>query len=160
MVQERTTDTLAIISMTTRQFWWVIATGAVVGIAAGFFGWLLTAVLFAPLFCHTDTTAACTQASVYANVGALILATGVGVFMLVRSQVYRPLLVGLAAALTLWGVLDMLRPLPWYGSVFIAVLLFALAYATYAWLARLRSFLFGVIASVVVLIIVRYILTT
>lgn len=160
MVQERTTDTLAVISMTTRQFWWVVATGAIVGVAAWLVGWLLNALLFAPLFCRTDTSAICAQAPQYANVGALILATGLGVLLLVRSQVNRPLLVGLAAALTLWNVLDMIHNLPWYQGMFIAALLFMVAYATYMWLARLRSFLFAVITSVIVLIIVRYILTT
>jgi hypothetical protein len=159
MVQARTTDTHAIISMTLRQFLWVIAAGAAVGVTAWLFGQLLSAWLFTPLFCRTGSSV-CSQVSQYANVGALILATGLGVFLLVRAQVYRPLLTGLGAALTLWGVLDMVHPLAWYQGIFIMALLFALAYGAFTWLARIRAFLIAVIISVVVLIIVRYILTT
>lgn len=159
MVQERTTDTLAIISMTVRQFLWVVASGAAVGLTAWLFGQLLNMWLFTPLFCRTGSSI-CASAPQYANIGALILATGLGVFLLVRTQIYRPLLVGLAAALTLWGVLDSLYGLAWYQVALIAALLFALAYGAFTWLARLRSFLVAVIASVLVLIIVRYILTT
>lgn len=159
MIQEHTTDTRAIISMTIRQFVWVVVAGAAVGVAAWLFGRVLSAWLFTPLFCRTGSSI-CSQAPQYANVGALILATGLGVFLLVRAQVYRPLLIGLAAALTLWGVLDMVHPLAWYQGMFIMALLFALAYGAFTWLARIRAFLVAVIISVVVLIIVRYILTT
>lgn len=159
MVQERTTDTLAVISMTVRQFLWVIASGAAVGIVAWLLGQLLSAWVFTPLFCRTGSSI-CASAPQYADIGALILATGLGVLLLVRTQVYRPLLVGLAAALTLWGVLDGLHGLAWYQGVLIAALIFALAYGAFTWLARIRSFLIAVIVSVVVLIIVRYILTT
>jgi hypothetical protein len=159
MVQERTTDTSAIISMTVRQFLWVIASGAAVGITAWLFGRLLNMWLFTPLFCRTGSSI-CASAPQYANIGALILATGLGVFLLVRTQIYRPLLVGLAAALTLWGVLDGFHGVAWYLAAFVAALLFALAYGAFAWLARIRSFLVAVIVSVVLLIVVRYILTT
>lgn len=159
MVQERTTETHAIISMTVRQFLWVILAGAAVGVAAWLFGQILSAWLFTPLFCRTGSSI-CSQAPQYADVGALILATGLGVFLLVRAQVYRPLLIGLGAALTLWGLLDIVHPLAWYQGMFIMALLFALAYSAFTWLARIRAFLIAVIICVVVLIIVRYILTT
>lgn len=148
------------IHMTTRQLIGVAITGLVTGVVAWLSAWLLSSIVFGPLLCHDTASSQCAAAPAYSEVAALVVATGVGVFGLVRLQVFRPLLVGLAAALSLWGVLAVLMGDSWLVGVSVLAVLYALAYALYAWIARIRSLLMAVIIVVVVLVLIRYLLTT
>lgn len=148
------------IHMTTRQLIGVAITGLVTGVVVWLAGWLLSSAVFGPLLCQDPASSQCAAAPTYGEVAALVVATGVGVFGLVRLQVFRPLLVGLAAALSLWGVLTELRGGSWLVGVSVLALLYVLAYALYAWVARIRSLLMAVIVVVVILVLIRYLLTT
>lgn len=147
------------IHMTSRQFIGVAVAGLVTGIAAWVLGWLFDVSIFHPLLCQDAASARCEASPISSEVTALIIATGLGVFLLVRRQIFRPLLVGLAAALTLWGVLANLMSGAWGTGILVTAGLFLVSYLLYAWLARLRSLIVSVIAVVAVLILVRYLMT-
>lgn len=148
------------IHMTIRQLIGTAITGLAAGIVAWLAGWLFDSVIFGPLLCHGAAGSQCTAAPAYSEVAALVVATGAGVFGLVRLQVFRPLLVGLAVALSLWGIEAQLMDGSWLVGVSVLAGLYAIAYTLYAWVVRIRSLLVAVILVVAILILIRYLLTT
>src|SRR3989344_5172113 len=79
------------------------------GVIIGSVAWLLTLLLnqyvMDAVFCgNQSTTNICLNSVVISGNIVLVFATIAGVLGLVRLGVYRPLLVGSAAAICLWGV--------------------------------------------------------
>lgn len=129
------------------------------GAGLGLLSWLLTIlvkqIIFVPLFCGDPTNAACVGATGSAGVLALIVAGIVGLLGLVRLGVYRPLLVALAAAVSLWGVALWTGEMEWYEAAAWSVLLYALVYVVYTWLVRPRTFGLALALVVIVAILSR-----
>lgn len=129
----------------------IITLGAVVGLVV----WGLTLVVdryvLTPVLCGGSQAMQCANTSLYAESVAAIIGAIVGLFFLVRLQVFRPLLVVLAAVISLWGIIGLSALLPWYGVGMTAVLLYAFAYGLFAWIARIRAF-WAVIVLLVVLV--------
>lgn len=148
------------VTMSYRQLWWIGLIGAGVGLAAWLLGMLLDAALFRFIFCREAGLSGCAVSSTYGNAAGLLIATGLGVWALVRIQIFRPLIIGLAAALTLWGVYGALDGQVWYVSMLVGVILFALAYMLFGWIMRLRSMLWAIAISILLLVIVRFVLNS
>ena len=157
-VRERLDRVEPAVTMSYRQLWMIGLIGAGVGLAAWLFGALLDMAVFRFIFCRGAGLGGCTDSSTYANAAGLLIATGLGVWALVRIQVFRPLLVGLAAALTLWGVLSVLEQHGWVVAMLVSVMLFALAYMVYGWGMRLRSLILAVTIGVILLVVTRFVL--
>ena len=100
----------------------------------------------------------CTQGLQYANAVANVLGAGIGLFFLVRIQAFRPLIIAVATLATLWGLVNITKSLPWYGIGLVSVGLYALTYATYAWIARLRLFWIVMLILVAMIVAIRLIL--
>jgi hypothetical protein len=149
-----------VILMSGRQIIGTIIIGAVVGLLSWGLAQLLDAYVFKTIFCHSMMTAECAQTPQYAAIGATILAAVAGIFALVKLQVFRPLLVGLGATVSLWGLMNVLSAMSWQMNVLLFAGLFAVAYLLFAWLARLRSFGLSVIAMVVIVVAVRFVLNS
>jgi hypothetical protein len=110
----------------------------------------------ANVFCRSaDDFAVCANGGTVAWSVAFVIVGVVSVFALVRSSVYRPLLVVLAAFVALWGIAPWLAPLAWYWAAVWNIVLFALAYALFAWLATIERFLYSFIATAIVVVLVR-----
>ena len=134
----------------------VLAVGAFVG----FFGWLLALGIYSwvitPVFCRsTDTASICADASVVAWVIGYIIMSIAGLFMLVRAGIFRPLLVVLAALVTLWLVGSWFMPTYWGAGLLWGTGLFALAYALYTWLASIEKFVISSVLIVAVVVLMR-----
>lgn len=132
------------------------ATGAIVG----FFGWLLTLGIhnwvLEPIFCRSsDTASICTNSGLTAWIIAYVIVSIVGLFMLIRANVFRPLLVVLAALVTLWAVGLWFMPLAWWVGLLWGAGLFAAAYALYTWLASLEKFVIASLLTLVVVVLMR-----
>lgn len=134
---------------------------ALLGAGLGLLYWLLTLlvrqVVFVPLFCGDPTSNMCVGATGSAGVIALIITSIAGLMGLVRLAMYRPLLVALAAAVSLWGLAAWTANLYWFEAIAWSILLFALSYVLFTWLVRPRSFAFAVISILVVVILIRII---
>lgn len=133
-----------------------VSAGALVGI----FGWLLTLGVrnwvLSPVFCRSaDTSSICANIDITAWIIAFVLVSVVGLFMLIRASVFRPLLVVLAALATLWLVGLWFAGAPWWVGMIWQTGLFALAYALYTWLASLDKFVVSVVSIVIVVVIMR-----
>ncbi|MGO3701948.1 MAG: hypothetical protein ACTJG2_02015 [Candidatus Saccharimonadales bacterium] len=133
----------------------VAITGAVVGLVTWMLAYALQRFVLGSLFCGDDTT--CERAVDYSGAIALIVTAIVGVIVLVRSLVYRPLLIVLGAVVSLWGIVSWLSGLTILEQVGWMVLLFALAYSAYAWLARVRNVVVMLILVALLLIASRVI---
>jgi hypothetical protein len=144
--------------MTSRDLIAVLATGAVAGLVI----WAVYRVLMgyvAPLvFCQDNTTSICASAPAVMDGVALIAGGVVGLLGLIRLRTFRPLLVVLAIVLSLGGLAQQLDTMPWYWAVPFATILFAVAYAFYAWVARVRVFWLAVAIIVLLGVLIRFVL--
>lgn|GEM_PF-5153231 len=134
----------------------VLAVGAFVGVL----GWLLTLGIhnwvLEPVFCRSaDTQSVCSNSGLTAWIIAYILVGIVGLFMLIRANIFRPLLVVLAAFATLWTVTLWFIADAWWVGLLWSMGLFAVAYALYTWLASLQKFFVSIALIVVVVILMR-----
>ena len=132
---------------------------ALLGAGLGVVSWLLTLlvrhIIFIPLFCGDPANAMCVGATGGAGVIALI-ATGIaGLLGLVRLGVYRPLLVALAAAVTLWGMSVWIGSLYWFEALLWSAVLYVLAYVVFTWLVRPRNFGFAIVLVAIVVLLAR-----
>lgn len=132
---------------------------ALAGAAAGFVLWLMTMlvkqVILVPLFCGDANAAMCLGAPGAASSIATILAGVVGLMGLVRVGAYRPLLIVIAALISLWGLGAWTSAMPWYTALAWAIIMYGLAYVAFAWFARIRPFVPALVVVVIVLILSR-----
>lgn len=147
------------ITMSGRQLVQVGIIGLAVGLLTWGLSYLLGMYVFKAVFCPSAGAMRCVAATQYGEATAAILAAGVGLFALVRLQIFRPLLVVIACTVSLWGMIGMLVILPNFTVLAACIILYGLAYAAFAWLARIRVFLVAVIFTVILLVLVRLILT-
>lgn len=131
-----------------------------IGLGVGLVGWLLMIVfrnfIIEPVLCRSaDTFVICNNGGTVAWVAAHVIVGVASLAALVRMNVYRPLLVVIAVFAALWGIGAWLAPMAWYWGLLWEGVLFAVAYALFAWLASLERFLFSIIATVVVVVAIR-----
>lgn len=156
MAQVNTTS--AYVAPDRRSILGTVLTGLVVGLV----GWLLSLAIqtwiIDPVFCRSPQTfAVCANGGTIGWVIAMILVSIASLLSLVRNGVFRPLLVVLASLIALWGASAWLGPLPWWQGMLWHGVLFALAYALFAWVARLSNFLIAVIITIVLIVAARLI---
>jgi len=145
------------VSVTLQQLTFVLAIGLIVGALVWGLTQLFDAYVAVPLLCGGE---GCAVASRYSEIGAVVLASGLGLFGLVKLRVYRPLLIALASAVTLWGIVGYASPLfPWYGVLIATALLYMLGYVAYAWLSRIRLFWLAALIFLLVIVATRLILS-
>lgn len=132
---------------------------AIVGVVIGAVEWLLTLlvrqVIMVPMFCSGTDRLGCGGATDSAAFFALLLGGIVGLMGLVRISVFRPLVIVLASAITLWGISGWLTGAPWYQVLGWFIVLNGLTYATYAWLVRPRAFAPALALVIVVVVLAR-----
>jgi len=137
----------------------ILVLGAVVGFVVWGLSVILDTYVLSAILCKGNTTLTCTGTVQYAETAATIIGAGVGLFFLVKLQVFRPLLVVLAATISLWGIVSLAGLLPWYGIGLSAILLYAFAYGAFAWVARLKSFWLVLVLLIALIAGVRLVLS-
>jgi len=140
------------------QFAQVVIIGAVVGALSWVFAQVLGIYVLKPASCSGDVLV-CAVSSYPAVMIAALMAGCIGLFGLVKLQIFRPLLVVIAATMGAWGVVSLLTALPWYGSLLATILFYAISYAAFMWIARIRVFWLVILISVVVVVALRLIVT-
>ncbi len=158
MAENKQGDQTTLIPMTLQQLLRVLATGAMVGLVT----WMLTSLLdiyvFKNIVCRGTESMQCAASLQYANISASILGGGIGLFLLARFQIFRALLVVIAATASLWGIVGMLDLAGWQIALPASILLFMMAYGLFAWIARLRSFVLALVTIIVLAAVVRFVL--
>jgi hypothetical protein len=140
----------AIIEQDSRVVMRVVLASMLLGLIAWALTYILQHFVLRAIFCQ-NPSAVCTNLSGYSGGISAIIVMVIGVVMLVRIGVYRPLLVALCVMVSLWGLASWINGLGIFESIFWTVGLYAVAYTLYSWLARLRS---AVIMLVVILLVV------
>ena len=146
------------VTMTFRELIVTALWGVAVGLVTAFVYIMLYKFVFSAVLCRPQSTGSCDQAPNYAATVAAVISLVAGVAALARLRIYRPLLVVIAVLVSLWGLQTDVIGMPWYWAVLATAALFGLAYALYAWLARIRNFILAVVVIVVVVVLVRWML--
>lgn len=136
---------------------------AIWGIVAGLLVWGLTYVFEAyvlkTLLCGETDALTCASASQYGEMIATVITAAISLFVLVKLQVFRPLLVVIAAVVSLWGLIGIIGDLPMYMVALSAAGLYLVSYLAYTWITRLRLFWLVAVLLILLIIAIRVILT-
>ena len=137
----------------------VLLTGAIAGLLVGLLTEAIARWFIEPVFCRsTDSFAICANGGNIAFYAATVIVAILSVIALVRVGVFRPLLVAVAAAASLWGIKSYIDDFAWYEYGLWLMLLFALTYLLFYWLLRARSFILSVIIALIAVIAIRWLL--
>lgn len=143
--------------------WQSLVTPLWIGATNGFVLWILTYLLshyvINNIACRLGTSFVSCSATDAVSAGiALVVAAVVTLALLVRERIYRPLLVVLAASFVLWGIGGTWLGGASWSTFFFTLLVSALVYTTFAWLARVRSFVIALIVTIIAVIVLRLVL--
>ncbi|MFZ2544995.1 MAG: hypothetical protein WAW80_03385 [Candidatus Saccharimonadales bacterium] len=145
-----------VIELRTQQLIQIVLTGAIAGVIMWLLAILVRQIFFVPLFCGDPTNTLCVNAPATAGDIATILTAVIALLGLVRVSAYRPLIIVVAAAISLWGLSTLVAGFPWFEALAWSILLYAFTYALYAWIARIRSFTYVIGVILVVIILTRW----
>lgn len=132
----------------------------VIGLAIGFVAWVLTSLLaryvIEPLTCRDVANAAmCLNAVPVAGNVAAIIAGLLGTLVLVRMGIARPIVLAIASAALLWDVAAWTAGLHWFETILWTILLYALSYLLFAWIARYARLWVVLAVSILIVVIIR-----
>jgi len=134
--------------------------GALVGLATWILTYLLSEYVIGVIACRSGSSLIGCDDSTAVSAGfALIFASLAGLTLLVRRRVFRPLLVVLAATITLWGINGSWLEQRTLGNVLLTVLIMGLIYLMFAWFGKIRQFGVAIAATVVLVVLFRLILS-
>ena len=112
--------------------------------------------VFEPILCRESTALArCESKDEFAAGTAIVLGALLGLFLLVRERVYRPILAIIGVVIALWGIFTLVGSLPVVLAAVVATLLFALAYVLFSWLVQPTSLLVSLAGVTIVAILAR-----
>lgn len=143
-------------TMSVRTLTRIFAYGAIVGALS--FGLYVgfDRLVFDPILCRENLALArCESKDEIAAGTAIVLGSFLGLFLLVRERVYRPILAIIGVAVALWGIFALIGNLPIVISAIVAILLFALAYVLFSWLVQPTSLLISVAGVVIAAAVAR-----
>lgn len=139
----------------------VLSLGLAAGALIALLGTLLQRFFINPVFC-SNTAVSTTVCGPEGSLGfyiATALVSILSVVALVRFGVFRPLLVAVGAAASLWGLNSQLAGLNFIEFVFWFALLFGVAYLLFYWLLRLSNFVISLVLVIVAIVLVRVVLS-
>jgi hypothetical protein len=147
-------------TMSWRSLMIVFLIGTAVGLLTYALYIPLTKFVFEPILCGNDSVALvrCGTETSFASAIAIVLGSMVGLIFLVRERIFRPLLVILAAALSLWGLLIIITSLPFLVGLLVTAVVFGIGYATFAWFAQSSNLITSLITITLVIIATRLVL--
>lgn len=145
----------AIIDQDIRSSMRIALVGAIVGLLTWGLAQLLERFVLGGLFCGDEASHVCMNVVAYSgNIAAIVMAV-IGVVVLVRMSVYRPLLIALGAIISLWGLAAWVQSLGLIEQIAWTTGLYVLFYSLYAWVSRIRSAAVVVVVFVVVAVASR-----
>jgi len=134
--------------------------GAVIGLLTMGLYVLFDKYVFSPTLCSDINLGSgrCENKLAFSSSVALVIGALPILFFFVQQRVYRPLLVILLSVVTLWNIPLLLGELAVLPAILLSVLIFALTYLLFAWLAQIRNFPIALIVTIVTVIVVRIVL--
>lgn len=145
------------------QPWWakgkIAYASALMGLAWWIVAAFLTQYVINPLACRDLSSAetCANSVSVGGNI-ALILVAVLGTLILVRLLQPRPIIVAISTTIILWNLAGISEGLAWYWTLLCGVLLFAISYALFALVVRVKSLTASIIIALIITIGTRLLL--
>ena len=136
-------------NFTRRTFIGVVLTAIVAGIVTLLLTIAIDKVVLQPAMCSGNDVTTCAQSSQVSFHIASVIAAILAVVMLVQASVYRPLLVGLAVTVSLWGIYEaFLGKVAWPMQLLILTILSILAYLAFTWVLRTYNLIIALVTTV------------
>ena len=130
--------------------------GALVGVFTLALGFMLQKYVFTPIGCQAGSSfIQCTNAGAISHNVALLFGAILGLTLLVRNGIFRPLLAVLAVVASLWGVAASVTTGNWLIWTVLMTLLFGLMYSLFVWLTQPRRFWLAALLVILAVIILR-----
>lgn len=153
-----TPKVMPFVAMSARELVSTLVAGALVGLFVAGVMMLLQQFVFGAVLCRPQAPTDCSQAPLYSMIVAQVVGAITGIVALARLRVFRPLLAVIASAVALWGFQAIIFDVAWYWGLVVSIFMFALTYAVFVWLARIRSFIMALVMTIVLVVIVRLVL--
>lgn len=141
--------------------WWQIAIiGALTGILYVILTLVIQQTIVDPLLCRSvsDANACSNSIGVSGNIATVLVAT-ISLIGLIRFRVPRPIIVAVATAIVLFGLSNWTNGLAWPEVVAWSLALYALSYSLFAWISRYSRAVPVIIATVIIVVLIRIIPT-
>lgn len=117
---------------------------------------LINQLIIGQLFCKTNTDSIlCSRSLIISGDIASILVATLGVGLMLRFYLPRPLIISLAAAVSLWGLSGWTNGLNWWEILGWSILLYTVSYVLYSWIVRYMKIIPVLIIATVVVVIIR-----
>jgi hypothetical protein len=130
--------------------------GLLVGVVTFALYLLLERYVFEPILCRESASLArCDSREPIASGAAILLTSMLGLVLLVRERVYRPILAIIGVAISLWGVFALVAGLPIVLAAIVSVILFAVAYVLFSWLVQPTSLVVSIASVAIVAVLAR-----
>jgi hypothetical protein len=137
---------------------WVrtIIVGAVTGIIFYELTLIIGRYIIDPVACRQVINAAlCTDSTPMAGNIATILVAVVGVVAMVRMNIARPIITGVAAAALLWDLASWTEGLFWLEAIAWTAILYAGAYSLFGWIIRHEKLWVTLALSALIVLVIR-----
>lgn len=134
---------------TTYEWWYVLLTGAVIGVLYVGLSAAIGHYVIDPLYCKTAINAdiCMNSQSISGNIATILVAL-LALALFIRLKVYRPIVVVIAGAILLWGLSMWTVGLGGVELVVSSAILYGLAYLSVSWICRYNNTLPVLIAVV------------
>jgi hypothetical protein len=132
--------------------------GLLLGIGYWVLSILLTYYVIDPLFCGSQANvSSCANSTLLAGDIATIIIAFIGIGILVRSAVARPIVVAIASLTALWGLSGLTEGLFWLEAVAWSAFLYGLTYVLFSWISRYALPFVVIVTTVIVITLIRII---
>ena len=152
-------DSRFVFSFTWKELLQVVIVGAAIGALTPILSDAIAHFIIEPFFCHNENAFSfCGEGGALAFGIALIMLSIAGLLLLASLRTYQPLINVVAPLAALWGLDQYIQTLADHHTLefyAISVGLFALAYALFYLLLRIRNFALGLALIVIMVILVR-----
>ncbi len=143
-------------TMSVRTLITIFIYGLIVGITTYALYMLLKQFVFEPMLCREGVALArCESKDNIAAGLAIIIGSFIGLALLVRERVYRPMLAILGVVISLWGMFSFAAALPIVLAAIVITLLIATAYVVFSWLVQPTSLVISIVGVAAVVVLAR-----
>lgn len=133
---------------------------AVIGAVTGLAAWVLTSLIanyiLEPIVCGASLDAArcASSVAIAGNISTVLIAVAATAAML-RLEVARPIIVAAASAVMVWPLAGLTDGLWWLEAIGFSVLVYALCYTLFGWIALRTGLIAAIIWSLVIAVVLR-----
>lgn len=136
--------------------------GLGVGLLIPLLSWVLHKFLVTPLFCReVSTLALCSPADPTTYYVATAIVGIIATALMANWQIFRPLLIVVAAAASLWGLQRFMGDTIAQSGIeyyLTSAALYMVAFLLFYWILRLKNFALSVVLTVAAVVLVRWVL--